>query len=202
MLRAFDIHASNKVSGEFVTRTSVGGLISLLLLLSCCALLVAEVSRLFCAQVSHSLTVDHSRGELLEIHINISFPSLPCGMLTMSAVDATGRETIDIHSGHISKMRVDRNGRVIGEQTYPAATSSSQQGAGLGSVQQALSNMFNFISVSGRGGGDERMPICQRKIESIACVWHNREHRIHDTVQSRFARKKKGFFGLWNSVYP
>ncbi|GBG66871.1 hypothetical protein CBR_g72627 [Chara braunii] len=56
------------------------------------------------------MQADVTRGEELRIHLNITFPSLPCQVLSLDALDMSGKHEVDLHT-NIVKIRLDRYGR-------------------------------------------------------------------------------------------
>ncbi|GBG75102.1 hypothetical protein CBR_g19615 [Chara braunii] len=56
------------------------------------------------------MKVDVTRGEELRIHVNITFPSLPCQVLSLDALDMSGKHEVDLDT-NIFKIRLDRYGR-------------------------------------------------------------------------------------------
>ncbi|CAD6209263.1 unnamed protein product [Miscanthus lutarioriparius] len=46
----------------------------------------------------HQMSVDLKRGETPPIHINMSFPSLPCEVLSVDAIDMSGKHEVDLHT--------------------------------------------------------------------------------------------------------
>lgn len=58
------------------------------------------------------IIVDKTRQDKMEINVDITFPNLPCGMLTMDAMDASGEIQEEI-SSTIVKTRLDENGNKI-----------------------------------------------------------------------------------------
>ncbi|KAG8098410.1 hypothetical protein GUJ93_ZPchr0013g37271 [Zizania palustris] len=63
----------------------------------------------------HQMSVDLKRGETLPIHINMSFPSLPCEVLSVDAIDMSGKHEVDLHT-NIWKLRLDKYGHIIGTE--------------------------------------------------------------------------------------
>ncbi|RLN15951.1 endoplasmic reticulum-Golgi intermediate compartment protein 3 [Panicum miliaceum] len=50
------------------------------------------------AYTVHQMSVDLKRGETLPIHINMPFPSLPCEVLSVDAIDMSGKHEVDLHT--------------------------------------------------------------------------------------------------------
>ena len=52
-------------------------------------------------------------GELLPSHLNLTFPSLPCAVLSLDALDMSGKHEVDIVA-NVTKLRVDKEGNSLG----------------------------------------------------------------------------------------
>lgn len=63
----------------------------------------------------HQMSVDLKRGETLPIHINMTFPSLPCDVLSVDAIDMSGKHEVDLDT-NIWKLRLNRDGFIIGTE--------------------------------------------------------------------------------------
>lgn len=50
------------------------------------------------------MAVDLKRGENLPIHINMTFPSLPCDVVSVDAIDMSGKHEVDLDT-NIWKVR-------------------------------------------------------------------------------------------------
>ena len=51
------------------------------------------------------LIVDKTRGEKMEIHMNISFPRMPCELLTLDVMDVSGEQQTGVEHG-VKKVRL------------------------------------------------------------------------------------------------
>jgi len=56
--------------------------------------------------------VDTSRGERLRVNFDITFPSIPCTLLSVDTTDISGEQHHDIRHD-IEKKRLDSHGNVI-----------------------------------------------------------------------------------------
>ncbi|GJY28940.1 endoplasmic reticulum-Golgi intermediate compartment protein 3 [Tanacetum coccineum] len=63
----------------------------------------------------HEMAVDLKRGETLPIHINMSFPSLPCQVVSVDAIDMSGKHEVDLDT-NIWKLRLSKEGVIIGTE--------------------------------------------------------------------------------------
>ena len=55
-------------------------------------------------QKSQVLT-KHSAGERMEIHLNVSFPRIPCELLTLDVMDVSGEQQTGVKDG-LSKVQL------------------------------------------------------------------------------------------------
>ena len=87
-LSSFDVYP--KTLQEFRERTLTGAVISLV-----CAVLIVllagiELADFLTVKKSEHLFVDTSRGKPLQININITFPALPCSVISLDTLDLSG----------------------------------------------------------------------------------------------------------------
>lgn len=57
-------------------------------------------------------------GERMEIHLNMTFPRLPCELLTMDVMDVSGEQQVGVNHG-VTKVRLSspaEGGRVVDVQ--------------------------------------------------------------------------------------
>jgi hypothetical protein len=62
---------------------------------------------------------DSCIGERMEIHLNMTFPRLPCELLTLDVMDVSGEQQVGVAHG-VNKVRlspVAEGGRVLDIQT-------------------------------------------------------------------------------------
>ncbi|KAL0220243.1 hypothetical protein RCL1_000098 [Eukaryota sp. TZLM3-RCL] len=96
-LRHFDNF--NKVDDDFVVKTKSGGLLSILVYVFIAYLVISETVSFIKPEVAHQLTVDNSVSQLEDnaiLTFNITFHRLPCALLTLDVLDASGHAEIDV----------------------------------------------------------------------------------------------------------
>ncbi|KAF5360754.1 hypothetical protein D9756_004714 [Leucocoprinus leucothites] len=59
-----------------------------------------------------SIVVDKSRGEKLTVNLNITFPRVPCFLLSLDVMDISGEVQRDV-SHNILKIRLDGDGKIV-----------------------------------------------------------------------------------------
>ncbi|KZZ97292.1 endoplasmic reticulum-Golgi intermediate compartment protein [Ascosphaera apis ARSEF 7405] len=96
-------------------RTRSGGVVTIASLLVILFLIWGEWCNYRRVVVSPELIVDKGRGERMEIHLNITFPILPCELLTLDVMDVSGEQQTGVIHG-INKVRlspVTEGGKVL-----------------------------------------------------------------------------------------
>ncbi|XVF01594.1 hypothetical protein REPUB_Repub04eG0101900 [Reevesia pubescens] len=123
-----NLDAYPKVNEDFYSRTLSGGIITLLSSLVVLLLFFSEF-RLYLHTVTETkLLVDTSRGETLSINFDVSFPAIPCSLLSIDAMDISGEQHLNIRHD-IVKIRINSHGDAI---------ESRQDGIGAPKIEKPL----------------------------------------------------------------
>lgn len=107
-----NLDAYPKINEDFYSRTLSGGVITLASSIIMTLLFISELRLYLHAVTETKLVVDTSRGETLRINFDITFPALPCSILSVDAMDISGEQHLDIRHD-IIKKRIDVLGNVI-----------------------------------------------------------------------------------------
>ncbi|ROT37257.1 ER-derived vesicles protein ERV46 [Sodiomyces alkalinus F11] len=99
------LDAFTKTVDEARIRTSSGGIITIVSLFVVLWLAWGEWTDYRRIEIHPELVVDKGRGERMEIHLNITFPKMPCELLTLDVMDVSGEQQHGIVSG-INKVRL------------------------------------------------------------------------------------------------
>ncbi|XP_077866155.1 endoplasmic reticulum-Golgi intermediate compartment protein 3-like [Saccoglossus kowalevskii] len=75
-------------------------------------LFISELNYYLTKEVTPELYVDTTRGEKMRINLDITFPTLPCGYLSIDAMDVAGEQQLDVDH-NIMKSRIDKNGKPV-----------------------------------------------------------------------------------------
>lgn len=90
-------------------RTTSGGVVTIAALLLILYLVWGEWADYRRITVHPELVVDKGRGEKMEIHLNVSFPRVPCELLTLDVMDVSGEVQTGVMHG-VSKVRLRPEG--------------------------------------------------------------------------------------------
>ncbi|ERM94188.1 hypothetical protein AMTRI_Chr04g188610 [Amborella trichopoda] len=106
------LDAYPKINEDFYSRTLSGGLITIFSSIFMLLLFFSELRLYLHAATETKLMVDTSRGETLRINFDVTFPALPCSILSLDAMDISGEQHLDVKHD-IIKKRIDAHGNVI-----------------------------------------------------------------------------------------
>jgi hypothetical protein len=99
------LDAFTKTVEDARVRTTSGGIVTLSSLLIILWLVWGEWADYRRVIVKPELIVDKGRGEKMEIHMNITFPRVPCELLTLDVMDVSGEVQTGVLHG-VSKVRL------------------------------------------------------------------------------------------------
>jgi hypothetical protein len=99
------IDAFTKTVEDARIRTTSGGIVTLSSILIILWLIWGEWADYRRVTVKPELIVDKGRGEKMEIHLNITFPRVPCELLTLDVMDVSGEVQTGVMHG-VSKVRL------------------------------------------------------------------------------------------------
>lgn len=113
--RFHKLDAFAKTIEDARVRTASGGIVTVFSFVVIFFLIVTEWRDYRTIVLRPELVVDKGRGDQMEIHMNISFPRIPCDLLTLDVGDASGDIQLDVLHG-MKKVRlasVQQGGRPI-----------------------------------------------------------------------------------------
>ncbi|MCJ1404679.1 hypothetical protein MMC11_007905 [Xylographa trunciseda] len=99
------LDAFTKTVEDARVRTTSGGIVTIASLLIVLYLVWGEWADYRRVIVLPELIVDKGRGEKMEIHLNISFPRVPCELLSLDVMDVSGEQQTGVMHG-VSKVRL------------------------------------------------------------------------------------------------
>ena len=99
------LDAFTKTVEDARIRTTSGGIVTLTSLLLILWLTWGEWAQYRRVIIRPELIVDKGRGEKMEIHMNISFPRVPCELLTLDVMDVSGEVQTGVMHG-VNKVRL------------------------------------------------------------------------------------------------
>ncbi|KAI8055847.1 serologically defined breast cancer antigen NY-BR-84 [Syncephalis plumigaleata] len=109
-VQRFDAFA--KTLDDFRIRTKTGALVTIISSIIMVMLLISEFRDYMKVSIQPQLIVDRARKDRLNIELNITLPKIPCYVLGIHVMDASGEEQSDT-SHDIVKVRLSPDGHVI-----------------------------------------------------------------------------------------
>ena len=110
-LKAFDAYV--KPEAHLTRKTTSGASVSLVGYALMAILFLFELGTYLAPRRVTTMGVDVTRDELLPINLDMTFPGLPCQIISLDALDASGKHEADI-GGELHKQRIGSDGRVLG----------------------------------------------------------------------------------------
>ncbi|XP_064597397.1 endoplasmic reticulum-Golgi intermediate compartment protein 3-like [Liolophura sinensis] len=114
-LRQFDAYP--KTLEDFRVKTYGGAVVTIVSGILMLILFLSELNYYLSKEVQPELFVDTSRGQKLKINIDIIFPRMPCGYLSIDAMDVSGEQQIDVDH-NLFKKRLDLDGNPIDDRLH------------------------------------------------------------------------------------
>ncbi|KAL8830908.1 MAG: hypothetical protein Q9191_001170 [Dirinaria sp. TL-2023a] len=99
------LDAFTKTVEDARIRTTSGGVVTIASLLIVLYLVWGEWADYRRVVVNPELIVDKGRGEKMEIHLNVTFPRIPCELLTLDIMDVSGEQQTGVKHG-INKIQL------------------------------------------------------------------------------------------------
>ncbi|ROW11576.1 hypothetical protein VMCG_01273 [Cytospora schulzeri] len=99
------LDAFTKTVEDARIRTTSGGIVTIVSLIVVLYLAWGEWADYRRTIIHPELIVDKGRGERMEIHLNITFPRIPCELLTLDVMDVSGEQQHGVQHG-VSKVRL------------------------------------------------------------------------------------------------
>ncbi|KAF5936420.1 hypothetical protein HYC85_027549 [Camellia sinensis] len=110
-----NLDAFPRAEEHLLQKTQSGAVVSIVGLVIIASLFLHELRYYITTYTVHQMAVDLKRGETLPIHINMTFPSLPCDVLSVDAIDMSGKHEVDLDT-NIWKLRLSSDGHIIGTE--------------------------------------------------------------------------------------
>ena len=126
-IKKFDVY--RKLPQDLTEPTLSGAIISIVALVCMSLLFLTELAEYLSVTTTSEMFVDINRGgEKLSINIDLVFPKFPCSLMSLDAQDVMGSHIVDIE-GTLNKRRLDRDGRLLTEESMLGASKTQDAAA-------------------------------------------------------------------------
>lgn len=112
------IDAFSRAENDVRIRTKSGAIITIVCFFVTVLLLVNEWFQFKTIITKPNLVIDRERHIQLELNIDVTFPSMPCDLLSLDIVDNTGVLLLDVTSTGFTKTRLDSSGQTIDSKSF------------------------------------------------------------------------------------
>ncbi|XP_047495356.1 endoplasmic reticulum-Golgi intermediate compartment protein 3-like [Penaeus indicus] len=109
-LRHFDAYP--KTLEDFQIKTVSGAAVTVVAGLFMSLLFLSELYDYLTPKIAEDLFVDTTRGSKLRINFDVIFPSIPCNLLSLDAMDLSGEQHVNVQH-NIYKRKLDLQGRPL-----------------------------------------------------------------------------------------
>ncbi|CCH42207.1 Endoplasmic reticulum-Golgi intermediate compartment protein 3 [Wickerhamomyces ciferrii] len=113
-LLSFD--AFSKTVEDARVKTTSGGLITVTCILTLFSLIINEWRQFNEITIDPELVVDRDRNLKLDINLDVTFPDLPCDIMSLDIMDVSGDLQLDVTNYGFTKIRLTETGEEIGEE--------------------------------------------------------------------------------------
>ncbi|CAE6400736.1 unnamed protein product [Rhizoctonia solani] len=153
LLRAYvGLDGFGKTLEDVKVRTRTGGFLTLISMGIILIFTIIEIIDYRRIGMASDIIVDVSRGEQISVNMNITFPRVPCYLLSLDITDVSGDIQQDV-SHHILKTRLEPSGAMIHENTLNYRIKSE--------VEHTLLNRPKGYCGSCYGGDEPKGGCCQ-----------------------------------------
>eukprot|EP00879_Flechtneria_rotunda_P003130 GHRR01003351.1.p1 GENE.GHRR01003351.1~~GHRR01003351.1.p1 ORF type:complete len:673 (+),score=232.53 GHRR01003351.1:391-2409(+) len=124
------VSAYKRADAHLTRQTTHGAVVTILGVLLGVTLACHEVSWYLAGKGTSKMAVDLARRHDLNIHVDISFPAIPCAGLSVDIMDASGSVGNDANHAkdvHLHKVRLDQHSKRIGGRSGEYVTPQSQK---------------------------------------------------------------------------
>jgi hypothetical protein len=137
MFESLDLHP--KLVSDFAVRTKAGGFVSIGAITVAVLLFVAELRLYRTLERIEHMEVDDMRGSHMKMRLNfdVTFPDMPCAMVSLDALDASGSHSLDVLH-NVFKKRLDPSGAAIGVSERDNVKTLKNAGELLAEKQKAI----------------------------------------------------------------
>lgn len=109
----FNFDAFARTIDERKIKTSTGGIITIICAITTFILLFNEYQDYNRIVLRPELVVDRDRNKHLDINLDITFPEMPCDLVSLDVMDGTGDIEFDLLKNGFTKIRLDETGNEI-----------------------------------------------------------------------------------------
>lgn len=175
----FSLDAFAKTLDDRKIKTSSGGIITIICFITTFILLSNEYKDYNRIVLRPELVVDRDRDNKLDINLDISFPQLPCDLISLDVMDLTGDIEFDLLKNGFTKIRLDSNGNEIDETSFDA-NEQIDENANLGSKDGYCGPCYGALNQNGNDDKPDNEKICCNLCENVRIAYAQVGWKFYD----------------------
>ncbi|KAG0673452.1 hypothetical protein C6P40_002900 [Pichia californica] len=175
----FSLDAFAKTMDDRKIKTSSGGIITIICCITTFFLLFNEYQDYNRIVLRPELVVDRDRDNNLDINLDISFPHLPCDLISLDVMDLTGDIEFDLLKNGFTKYRLDSNGKEIGESSFDANEQNNDVET-VGASGGYCGPCYGAVNQNGNDDKPDNEKICCNTCEQVRVAYSKAAWKFYD----------------------
>lgn len=184
--RLQNLDAHSTISNEFRIRTGYGAILSTITVISILYLTKTELDFNLQIETVSKVQVKPTSPAGLQMEFDITFPKIPCALLSIDAADPTGQpQSLHIDKTHrIWKHRLDENGKLVGRRSrFEMGNTLTEESHVEEMVKKKLEEMEDLESYDDEVQDEEQCGSCYGAADASECC------NTCDDVKRAYQRK-------------
>jgi len=162
------LDAYKKIEDHLMVRTTSGAIVSLLGIALMCILGASEILNYITPPVVKQMAVDGTQNELMTVRMDITFPRVPCSVLSVDAYDQSGKNDQDVR-GELHKERLNKDGKSLGSYDKAGGGVTDEEDALIQDLQQFFGGGMKVVFQKRAEHSREVKHAVEKKTEGCTC---------------------------------
>lgn len=175
----FSLDAFAKTLDDRKIKTSTGGIITIICCITTFILLNNEYQDYNRVVLRPELVVDRDRNSHLDINLDISFPKLPCDLISLDVMDLTGEVEFDLLKNGFTKTRLDTSGREIEETAFDANKQDKEDNT-IGASNGYCGPCYGAVNQNDNEGRPDAEKVCCNTCDSVRSAYAKVGWKFYD----------------------
>lgn len=179
--KLFNFDVFSKTLDERKIKTSTGGLITIGCLITTLILLYNEYVQYNTIILRPELVINRDIKDNLKINLDISFPEMPCDLISLDVLDLTGNIEIDLLKNGFTKTRINsQTGEEIEESKFDANQDMDFDKDHTGANNGYCGSCYGSIDQNGNESKEDSLKICCNSCESVKSAYAKAGWKFYD----------------------
>ncbi|GMG21369.1 unnamed protein product [Ambrosiozyma monospora] len=175
----FKFDAFGKSIDDSKIKTTSGGILTIVCLISTFLLLINEYKDYTKVVTRPELVVDRDYDKKLDINLDVSFPNIPCDLLSMDIMDLTGDVQIGLLEAGFTKIRLDSNGNEVGSgETFDVNEEAEDALKNQG--ENYCGSCYGAVDQTGNEGKELKDQVCCNSCHAVRQAYAKAAWKFYD----------------------